>query len=103
MNCKDCVTKCPMNGSDRPMCISVETTPEKGFRFRYESKASQTNAEYIRAMSDEELAKWLCTKYRECEWCTNSDDKDIEFGRCFPAKCVVCALDWLRQEVTSNG
>ena len=35
---------------------------------------SQTNADRIRAMSDEELAKWLVqkTKYQESAWCAPS-------------------------------
>lgn len=57
-----------------------------------------TNADRIRAMSDEELAnsKILCpyTAYDMdmCEkWITSGDTRD----------CAACALDWLRQE--ANG
>ena len=55
----------------------------------------KTNADRIRAMSDEELAKWLSNK-TECqycsvrsEWCTESE-----------ASCRTNWLDWLRQEAT---
>ena len=54
-----------------------------------------TNADKIRAMSDEELAKWMANKV-ECqycsvrsEWCTESE-----------ASCRTNWLDWLKQEAT---
>lgn len=53
-----------------------------------------TNADRIRAMTDEELAKWMANKV-ECqycsvrsEWCTESE-----------ASCRTNWLDWLKQEV----
>ena len=59
MGCNDCITECPMNGSGLHTCVAVETTPGHGFRFLYKSKEKQTNADRIRAMSDEEL----CNEY----------------------------------------
>lgn len=44
----------------------------------------QTNADRIRAMSDEELAKHLCCPWKECK------NMNLE--------CDKCLLDWLRQE-----
>lgn len=51
-----------------------------------------TNADYIRAMSDEELAEFIgCDPmYNICpNDCQNDSDRP----------CKVCALDWLKQEM----
>lgn len=58
----------------------------------------KTNADRIRAMSDEELAFILASPCVEIPpWCVNHPecphiDKD-------PVPCDECALDWLQQEV----
>ena len=56
-----------------------------------------TNADRIRAMTDEELAKWMAYKV-ECQycsvrsaWCTESE-----------ASCRTNWLDWLEKEATQN-
>jgi hypothetical protein len=47
INCKNCVDDCHCKGKDiTPICISFKP-------------AKTTNADRIRAMTDEELAKWL--------------------------------------------
>lgn len=55
----------------------------------------QTNAERIRAMSDEELAdmQTMLTGSFTCHECTRNNA-----GRC-NAECVKNCLDWLRQPV----
>lgn len=53
----------------------------------------QSNADRIRAMSDEELAEILPNKSM---WNCPPDIK--EKGGC-PGKCVSCWLNWLKQEV----
>ena len=53
-----------------------------------------TNADRLRAMSDEELAEWLPFKMGACnmsEKCGND------------YTCDVCWLDWLKQEVASDS
>lgn len=55
----------------------------------------QTNADSIRAMSDEELAEWLNgMHYSYC--CPNDGAHDCRMT------CFVCWLDWLQQEVDTN-
>ena len=54
-------------------------------------KPPRTNADRIRAMSDEELANIIC-----CQ--NNKSGED-----CCEADCIECALDWLKQEVTTNS
>lgn len=49
-------------------------------------KKSQTNADRIRAMSDEELVKHLACQWKECK------NMGID--------CDKCLLEWLKQEVS---
>ena len=56
----------------------------------------QTNADKIRQMSDEELAEYLNNELdaccgKPCDWNDPSTD------------CDTCWLDWLKQEVESDG
>lgn len=54
-------------------------------------RKKQTNADKIRAMTDEELTKIIC-----CQDSRHGDE-------CFNTPCVECLLDWLKQEVNENG
>ena len=55
-----------------------------------------TRADQIRAMTDEELAVWMCD--RSCSLCPLKDCKGrMEVGR---TVCYNRWFDWLRQEVT---
>lgn len=54
----------------------------------------KTNADCIRAMSDEELAKWLSDMH-DSVTCPNNGSVD-----CNPS-CKKCWLDWLKQEVSN--
>lgn len=51
-----------------------------------------TNADWIRAMTDEELAEFighssLCNRIQRCKWCDSH------------ATCENCLEDWLKQHV----
>lgn len=54
-----------------------------------------TNADRIRAMSDEELASFLGIEYWRLPKC-NSVDLN---GECVQPDCTGCWLDWLKEEV----
>ena len=59
-----------------------------------------TNADRIRAMSDEELAKWIFDNLRwNCRFC--SEDKrlvdNILSDELCDRKCVEHAIEWLKQ------
>ena len=63
-------------------------------------KPPMTNADHIRAMSDEELADLLCT----ADWCETCDQmreegtcKAMELDGPLNKHCVSAALRWLRQ------
>ena len=54
---------------------------------------TQTNADRIRAMTDEELAEFFVNRM-SCTWCQAVDDDDDCEDR-----CALTWLDWLKQEV----
>ena len=54
----------------------------------------KTNADHIRAMSDEELAKWIDWLFGRCEWC---DTDEIATDDCNDVECTPCILKWLQQ------
>ena len=57
-------------------------------------KKWQTNADRIRAMSDEELANWLDYMYGRCDWC---DTNKVGTDDCSDIACTDCILEWLKQ------
>ena len=59
----------------------------------------QTNADRVRAMSDEELAKWI-DEFWSAPWCPDDPPVDPETKRCLlhDGDCRLCILDWLREE-----
>ena len=61
--------------------------------WRSEKRKKQTNADRIRAMTDEELAEWHDTGCPP----DRNDDECCEFTNCVP-----CWLEWL-QEVSDGG
>ena len=61
----------------------------------------QTNADRIRAMSDEELANWLDYMYPRCDWC---DTNKVVTDYCSDIACTDCIFEWLKQiEEVDNG
>ena len=85
MNCKYCKADCAMRGDDNPKEC-------RGF-------IPMTNADHIRSMSDEELAKWLADMWNCC-YCSEYDRTG-----CHPLfsaepcdqKCEQHCFDWLKQ------
>lgn len=53
----------------------------------------QTNGDRIRAMSDEEFAKWIDDMYCQCVWC------DVKKVDCSDTECTDCIVAWLQQPV----
>lgn len=83
-------------------CPSHETVKESGAYLcgvLDERKRKQTNADRIRAMSDEELAEHLyygfdvqyCHNYTECAAMLDAEEGIPE------ARCKGCVLEWLKQ------
>ena len=54
----------------------------------------KTNANRIRAMNDEDLAKWIDWLFGRCEWC---DTDKIATDDCNDVECTPCILKWLHQ------
>ena len=57
-------------------------------------RVPMTNADRIRAMSDEELAKWIDWLFGRCEWC---DTDKLATDECNDVECTSCILEWLKQ------
>ena len=55
-----------------------------------------TNAEYIRSLSDEELAAYIEDNACTADWCHATGPCELEAG------CRACILAWLREEVESK-
>ena len=85
-NCKDCVARCVHAGKDR------EFICENGVSCKVTKKPIATNADKIRAMSNEELAKYLSNP---CE-CTVDPERD-GYRECGNDLCVKYLLEWLQQ------
>ena len=86
-NCKNCRSRCIHAGEDRDfVCVN-------GVSCKITTGKSQTNAQKIRAMSDEELAEFI----DRCEM------NDIDYAKTFcdlcngQYECDQCRLDWLKQ------
>ena len=50
----------------------------------------ETNAQYIKKMSDRELAKWFGEKFDECPNVRHESKCDNQ--------CVLCWFEWLKEE-----
>ena len=53
-----------------------------------------SNADHIRSMNDEDLAKWIDWLFGRCEWC---DTDKIATDDCNDVECTPCILKWLQQ------
>ena len=81
-----------LNGKHKPsicgMAAEADNLPDEyDFVVQYVETPPVTNADRIRAMTDEELAKIIV-----CQNNRLGDD-------CFGGNCDECTLDWLKQEV----
>ena len=53
-----------------------------------------TKADYIRAMSDDELANWIDYEFMRCDWC--KPDR-IGTDDCSDISCTNCIRNWLKE------
>ena len=84
INCKNCADDCRCKGKDiTPICLSFKP-------------AKITNADRIRAMSDEELSEFVAQQ-RFCTLSPIADKLGIDITQ-MGVKCRDNMLDWLRQE-----
>ena len=109
--CADCIHESACRGwtdgryiSDAAasQCPNHETVKESGAYLcgvLDERKRKQTNADRIRAMSDEELAKWIDWLFGRCEWC---DTDKMATDDCNDVECTSCILEWLQQPVEES-
>lgn len=89
-NCKDCVARCVHAGKDREFICG------NGVSCKVTKKPIATNADKIRAMSDEELARMIAC----CDTCTDICLNEYEKGRIIErcnGNCLDSVLKWLQQ------
>lgn len=94
MNCKDCCQDCQRIGCDIELECSGYVEPSNGTKERMDERlemmhklypdAKSTNADQIRSMTDEELAKFISGKARG-------------FGEEYEG--YMSALDWLQKPI----
>ena len=85
MNCKDCKKQgCSLAGKNHEMS------------FECRLYVGKTNADRLRSMTDEELARWIAT---------TADDNcpDTAHERYCDNRCGECWLDWLKSPVEEVG
>ena len=58
----------------------------------------KTNADRIRAMTDEELMEFLEHDYWSIDYCKKDAPIDQETKECLLPSCKQCFLEWLKQE-----
>ena len=58
----------------------------------------KTNADRIRAMTDEELMEFLEHDYWSIDYCKKDAPIDQETKECLLPSCKQCWLEWLKQE-----
>ena len=75
-------------------CERVIDSPDEDLERDCTYFCQKTNADSIRAMSDEELANWLDYMYGRCDWC---DTDKIGTDDCSDIACTDCIFKWLQQ------
>ena len=88
-NCKDCKSSCEHAGKNR------EFICPKGISCKIVSEPPQTNGDRIRAMGDEELAKFLLYGLGINFIGTICTEKYCDPAHC-PQCCFHAAMKWLR-------
>ena len=88
--CKDCVGFDECNTTGR----TVEFAVDDGGCIDFDERKPQTNAQKIRAMSDEELAVFLSRDLKEpCDYCQLA----VFEGACTETLCEDAMMKWLQQ------
>ena len=91
---EDCINYYPPGRDDEYCMVKDDVFLHCDGCKKYKSKYTKTNADRIRAMTDEELAKWI-TDHAECP-CPEC------VGKCTPGPCEDVWLGWLK-EAASDG
>lgn len=78
--CKFCKSYPPSSGDGKACCVCAAS-----------GRKTETNADRIRAMSDEELAVVIMCPH------------EIDPALCAGKSCISCCLDWLQQPVEEGG
>lgn len=85
------------NCTEKNICEVQNMMNNYGFQCKMFSPVRpSTNADLIRAMSDEELAEWFDRHASEPLWCVLPECPDHE-------ECVKCILKWLKSPVEAKN
>lgn len=127
MNCKDCCQDCQRIGCDIELKCSGYVEPSNGTKEKMDERLEimhklysnsevkhifspsepMTNADLIRAMTDEELAEYLFDRGNADEYCygicIHQDDTYACVNAMKQSKCIQGVIAWLKQECDDNG
>ena len=81
-----------------PEIIVLRKKKETKTTIEYEEFKPKTNADLIRAMTDEELMEFLEHDYWSIDYCKKDAPIDQETKECLLPSCKQCWLEWLKQE-----
>ena len=81
-----------------PEIIVLRKKKETKTTIEYEELKPKTNADRIRAMTDEELMEFLEHDYWSIDYCKKDAPIDQETKECLLPSCKQCWLEWLKQE-----
>ena len=88
--CESCVHYPPSSFGGKP-CWMCNTNDPLLNRYEKREEPVITNADRIRAMSDAEMAEWICQE-------TNNALNLLSFGNGKPSKSFFTWLEWLKEE-----
>ena len=83
----------------RPKMPGAKIAECNTFRERLNKENPTTNADRIRAMSDEELAEWLLEVMKHKVACFGEGAFEYTPCRNVEHDCVKCGVEWLKQPV----
>jgi hypothetical protein len=83
----------------RGWCKEKIDSPDPDLERDCQDFRERTNADRIRAMTDEELARWLDSAFGRCEWC---NPENIGTEDCSDIDCTGCIIGWLKQPVKED-
>ena len=107
MNCKDCCQDCQRIGCDIELECSGYVEPSNGTKERMDERlammhkfypdAKPTNADRIRAMTDEELTFFFAETSRCSDWCNLYEKCKTKTNYSY-STCLETWNDWLKEE-----
>lgn len=105
-NCKNCVSRCEHAGKNREFICIGGITCKKTADMNAPMRKPMTNGEKIRAMTNEELSKFLMEILDDGQnipFCKNLDECFDNADSITKAQCMACMMAWLQQPVKEDA